>query len=149
VKVHSFTLFCTPKSMRYDSWASLLARNLASPCFVRKPKVRVSRITLISTFHAVFLSMSRVFIFMLTSYPRLAKLLCLCRCPPFLCYTLVLSFLLFGVGFAFSLASFWGCLRLILHALVCFIGSFEPSRMRLSRLFTYPLTELLKIQLTS
>jgi hypothetical protein len=40
-------------------------------------------------------------------------------------------------------------LRLILHALVCFIGSFEPSRMSLSRLFTYPLTELLKIQLTS
>jgi hypothetical protein len=31
VNVHSFTLSYTPKSMRCDSWASLLARTLASP----------------------------------------------------------------------------------------------------------------------
>jgi hypothetical protein len=41
VRVHSHTLFCTFGSMRCDSRASLLARNLASPCFGRKLKVRV------------------------------------------------------------------------------------------------------------
>jgi hypothetical protein len=41
VRVHSLTPFFTPKSMRCDSQISLLARNLASPCFSREPKVRV------------------------------------------------------------------------------------------------------------
>jgi hypothetical protein len=40
--VHSLTLFCTPGNMRCDSRASLLARNLASPCFGYEPKVRVA-----------------------------------------------------------------------------------------------------------
>lgn len=115
-------------------------------CWFKMPFVFIA---LAFTFHATFQSMSRMLILMLASYPRLAKLFCLYRCPPLLCYTLVLSFLLLGVGFGFSLASFWGCLRLISCALVCFIGSFEPSRMKLGRLFACPLTELLKIQLTS
>jgi hypothetical protein len=42
VKVHSFTFFCTPMSTRCDFRASLLACNLASPCFNRKPKARVA-----------------------------------------------------------------------------------------------------------
>jgi hypothetical protein len=39
--VHSFTLSYAPKSMRCDSHASLLGRNLANPCFGCKPKARV------------------------------------------------------------------------------------------------------------
>jgi hypothetical protein len=111
-------------------------------CWFEMPFVLI---VLTSTLHAVFQSMSRVFILMLPSYPRLAKLFCLCKCPPLLRYTLVLSFLLLGAGFGFSLASFWGCLRFILHVFVCFIGSFKPSRMRLNMFFAYPLTELLNI----
>ncbi len=42
MRVHSLTLFCTLGSMRCDSQASLLARNLASPCFGREPKARVA-----------------------------------------------------------------------------------------------------------
>jgi len=42
VRVHSFTLFYTPKSMRCDSQVSLLARNLANPCLGCKPKARVA-----------------------------------------------------------------------------------------------------------
>jgi hypothetical protein len=42
VKVHSLTLFCTLESMRCDSQASLLARNLASPCLGHEPKARVT-----------------------------------------------------------------------------------------------------------
>ncbi len=38
----SLTVFCTPRSMRYDSQASFLARNLTSPCFGREPKARVA-----------------------------------------------------------------------------------------------------------
>jgi hypothetical protein len=41
VRVHSLTFFCTPKSMGCDSRASLLARNLASPCFGHEPNARV------------------------------------------------------------------------------------------------------------
>jgi hypothetical protein len=41
VRVDSLTFFCNPGSMRCDSQASLLARNLASPCLGRKPKARV------------------------------------------------------------------------------------------------------------
>jgi hypothetical protein len=36
-------------------------------------------------------------------------------------------------------------LSFISRALVCFIGSFEPSRTRLSMFFTYPFIELLEI----
>jgi hypothetical protein len=41
VKVHSLTLFCSPESVRCDSWVSLLACNLASPCFGCEPKVKL------------------------------------------------------------------------------------------------------------
>ncbi len=41
VRVHSFTLSCTPESIKCDSRASLLARTFASPCFSREPKARV------------------------------------------------------------------------------------------------------------
>ncbi len=46
----------------------------------------------------------------------------LCKCLILLCFSLVLFFLLFVVGFELSLAPFWGCLSLVLCALVCFIG---------------------------
>jgi hypothetical protein len=42
VRVHPLTLSYTPKSMRCDSQASLLACNLASPYLGRKPKARVT-----------------------------------------------------------------------------------------------------------
>jgi hypothetical protein len=42
VRVHSLTLFCTPRSMRCDYRASLLAHNLANPCLGPKPKARVT-----------------------------------------------------------------------------------------------------------
>jgi hypothetical protein len=90
--------------------------------------------------------MSRVFTFMLALSPRLAKWFYFCKCLPFLYYTLVLSLLLFGVSFGFSVTSFWGCLKLVSCAFVCFLGSFEPSRTRSNKLFAYPLTKLCKIQ---
>jgi len=42
VKVHSFTLSYTPRSMRCDSRVSLLPRTLASPCLGHEPKVKVA-----------------------------------------------------------------------------------------------------------
>ncbi len=81
-----------------------------------------------------------------TLSPRLPGLPYLCKCIPFMCYTLFLSFLFLGVGFRFNLPSFWGCLRLVSHALVCFIGSFKLFKTRSSRFFVYPLFELLEIQ---
>jgi hypothetical protein len=57
--------------------------------------------------------------------------------------------LFFGVGFGFSLVSFWVCLRLVSRAFICFIWSVEPFRMRLDNLFIYPLTELLEIRWTN
>jgi hypothetical protein len=41
VRVLSFTLFYTPRSMRCDSRASLLACTFVNHCFGREPKVRV------------------------------------------------------------------------------------------------------------
>jgi hypothetical protein len=38
---HSPTLFHTPRSMKYDPWASFLAHTFTSPCLSRKPKVKV------------------------------------------------------------------------------------------------------------
>jgi len=86
--------------------------------------------------------MLRVFTFLLVSFPKLTKLFYLCKCPPLLCFSLVLFLMLLGVGFMLSLVPFWGCLSLILRAFVCFIRSFEPSRVRSDKLFTYPLIEL-------
>jgi len=85
-----------------------------------------------------------VFTFLLASFPRLAKLFYLCKYFPLMCFSLVLFLLLFGIGFAFNLAPFWGCLSFISCAFVCFIRSFELFKMRLGRLFTYPLTKLLE-----
>jgi len=90
--------------------------------------------------------MSRVFTLMQASLPMLARLFYLCKCLPHLCYTLVLSLLLFGVGFRLNLTSFWGCLRLVSHALICFIRFFKPFRMMSNMVFIYPFTKLLKIQ---
>jgi len=42
VRVHSLTLSYIPKNMKCDSWASLLARTLASPCLGCEPKARVA-----------------------------------------------------------------------------------------------------------
>jgi hypothetical protein len=69
-----------------------------------------------------------------------------CRCTPFLCFSLVLFLLLLGVCFELSLAPFWGCLSFVSLVFICFIGSFEPARMRLGRLFAYLLTKLFKTQ---
>jgi hypothetical protein len=44
MNVHSLTLSYTPKNMRCDSWASLLAHTLASLCLGREPKARVTTI---------------------------------------------------------------------------------------------------------
>jgi len=85
-----------------------------------------------------------VFTFLFASFPRLARLFYLCMCLPLPCFSLVLFLLLFVVGFELSLTSFWGCLSLVLCALVCFIRSFKPYW--LGRLFTYPLAELLEIR---
>jgi len=41
VRVHSLTLSYIPGSMRCDSWASLLAYALASPCLGLEPKAKV------------------------------------------------------------------------------------------------------------
>jgi hypothetical protein len=53
VRVHSLTLFCTPESMRCDSWASLLARTLATLCFGHNPKAKVA------TLKVCFLTLNR------------------------------------------------------------------------------------------
>ncbi len=97
-------------------------------------------------FYVTSWSMLRVLIFLLASFPRLVRLFYLCSCLPFVCFSLVLFLLLIKVGFGFSLAPIWGHLNFDLRALICFIGTFKPSRMRLGRLFAYPLTELLKTQ---
>jgi hypothetical protein len=41
VRVHSLTFFCTPGSMRCDSWASFLACTFTSPCLSHEPKARL------------------------------------------------------------------------------------------------------------
>ncbi len=46
VKVHSLTFFCTPTSMRCDSWASFLAHTFASPYFGHEPKAKVATWTI-------------------------------------------------------------------------------------------------------
>ncbi len=69
-----------------------------------------------------------------------------CKCPLLWCYTLVLYPLFLGVGFGPSLASFWGCLRPVSCALVCFRGSLKPSIMKLGKIFTNPLIKLLEIR---
>lgn len=94
------------------------------------------------TIQATFWSMLRMFTLMLALSLRLPMLPYLCRCLLFLCYTLVF-------GFGFNLISFRGCLRLVSHAFVCFIGYFELFKMRSNKLFVYPLLKLLEIQWTN
>ncbi len=85
-----------------------------------------------------------MFTLLLTLFPRLVRLFYLYRCPPFQCSSLVLFLLFIGVGFKFILIPFWGCLSLVSHAHICFIGSFEPFKTRSDNLFAYLLTELFK-----
>jgi hypothetical protein len=42
VEVHRFTFSSTPRNMKYDSWASLLARAFVSHCFSCEPKAKVA-----------------------------------------------------------------------------------------------------------
>jgi hypothetical protein len=49
VRVHSLTLFGTPKSMWFDSRVFLLAHNLATPCFGREHKAKVATIIFFRT----------------------------------------------------------------------------------------------------
>jgi hypothetical protein len=94
-------------------------------------------IVLAFTFQATFWDMSKVPTFMLALSPRLAILLCLYRCPPLLCSTLVLSPLLFGVNFRFNLASYWDCLRLVSRAFDFFIDPLShPAQSQTSFSFT-------------
>jgi hypothetical protein len=79
--------------------------------------------------------MSRVLTLLLTPFPRLAMFF-FCKHPPFRCFSLVLFLLLLGVGFKPSLIPFWDYLNFISHA-------FKPSKMRLSKIFAYPLTKCL------
>jgi hypothetical protein len=51
-----------------------------------------------------------------------------CKCPPLLCFSLILFILLLQVGFKPNLAPLKDYLNLILCVLVSFIKSFEPSR---------------------
>jgi hypothetical protein len=82
-------------------------------------------------------SISKVFTFLLTLFPRLTKLF-------FLYISLVLFFLLLRIGFGPNLTPFWGYLNLVLHALVCFIGSFKPSRRSRTSFLLTPWSNCLK-----
>lgn len=88
--------------------------------------------------------MSKMLTLMLASSPKIANMLCLCMCLPFFCYTLVLSLLFLGVGFGLSLTSFWGCLKLVSHALICFIGSLKPFKMKSGKAFRLPLNQIVQ-----
>jgi len=65
VTVHSLTLSCTPKSMKCDSQASLLAHTFINPCLGCKPKAKVATIVLIikSTlfYHKLFMALEGYF----------------------------------------------------------------------------------------
>jgi hypothetical protein len=82
--------------------------------------------------------MSRVPILLLALFPKLARLFFLCRCLPFLWFSLVLFLLHLRVGFGLNLVPFWGCLNFVLPTLVCFAGSFKSFKMMLSKFFAYP-----------
>jgi hypothetical protein len=108
--------------------------------------MRFVQIALAFTFQATSQNMSKVFTFMPASSPKLIMLFCFYKCPLLMCYTLVLSLLLFEIGFGLNFISFWGCLKLVLHAFTCFIRSLEPFKTRSGKFFVYPLIELLEIQ---
>lgn len=77
--------------------------------------------------------------FPIVSFSKLVRLFYFCKCFFVLCFILLL-----GVSFKFKLVPFWGCLSFVLHALVCFIGSFKVFRTKLGRLFAHPLIKLLE-----
>lgn len=108
-------------------------------CVLHQFEIPLVHIALAFTLQATFRSMSTVIIFMPTLSPKLARLLCLCTCVHFLCYILVLCPLLLKVGFVLNFISFWGSLRFISRAFDCFIGTFQPFKIRSGRLFAYPL----------
>jgi hypothetical protein len=85
-------------------------------------------------------------ILLLTLFPKLARLFSFCKCPPFLCFYLILFLLFIGVGFGFNLAPFWGCLNIVSCALVHSTRFFKSFKTRLGKLFVYPLIKLLKTQ---
>jgi hypothetical protein len=118
-------------------------------CVFHRFKMPLVFITPAFIIQVTFRGMLRMFTFMPTSSPRLPKLPYLCKCLLFMCYTLVLSLLLLRVGFRFNLISFWGCLRLVSHAFVCFIRFLELFKMRSNELFVYALFKLLEIQWTN
>ncbi len=118
-------------------------------CVLRQFMIPLVFIVLAFTLQAVSRGMSRVFTLLLASFPRLIMFFYLCKCPPLLCFSLVLFLLFLGVGFGISLASFWGYLSFVSHAFICFIKSLEPFRMRLGRLFAYLWTELFKTRGTN
>jgi len=103
-------------------------------------------IALAFTFQVPYQGMSRVLTFMPTLSLGLINLFYLCKCLPFMCYPLVLSLLLHGVNSGLNLGSFRNCLKLVFPTLDYFVESLKPSRMRSSKLSTYPLTELLEIR---
>ncbi len=57
VKVHSLTLSHTLRSMKCDSWASFLARTLASLCLGHEPKARVAIIQCVCIYIRHFLNL--------------------------------------------------------------------------------------------
>jgi hypothetical protein len=155
----SFKVWCNSRSkihspqegkiVQFKTWKQLLTQTFMNndPKHSRLPHIQGAQ------FFAQFLSgsqgMSRMLTFMLTSSPKLTKMFCICKCFFLMCSTLVLSFLLFGVGFELNLASFWGYLKFILHALICVIGSLKPFMTKSNKLFIYPLTKLFKIWWTN
>lgn len=99
-------------------------------CILRWLEIPLVIIVLTFTLQATFQGMSRVLTLLLALFPKLAKLFYFYKGLSLLCSSLVLFLQLIGIGFGLSLAPFWGCLSLVSCAFICFIGSFEPSRMR-------------------
>jgi hypothetical protein len=92
---------------------------------------------------------SRVLTLLLTSFPKLAMLFYLCRCPFFLCFSLVLFLLLLRVGFELNLSPFWGYLNFVSHAFIGFIGSIKPFKMKTCKFFAFLLIELFETRQTN
>jgi len=139
IKIKSFLGLLHPSVLGVAFFVWLLI------CILYRFEMAFVHIVLAFTFQVASQSMSKVFTLMLASSPKLTVLFCFYKCLPPMCYTLVLSLLLIRIGFGLNLTSFWGCLRLILHALTCFIRSFEPFKTRSNKFFVYPLIKLLEI----
>jgi hypothetical protein len=90
-------------------------------------KIPLVFIVLALTLYVAFRGMSRVPIFLLILFFKLARLFFICKCHPFLWFFLVLFLLLLGVGFQFNLAPFWGYLSFISCAFICFARTLKLS----------------------